>query len=127
MLTIFSTPIFFWLFNFNLYSKAEYSILAVCPKNTERPKQILLLEFSGRVHPPSRPMLVSSDVLTGHPATCEVTVNKIVLTRRGEGGRDLWNLNAGESLIFYFPCWYKEKKLCVELDFSTFSKGVVLN
>lgn len=47
-------------------------------------------------------MLVSLNVLTDHQVTFEAVVNKIVFTRRGEGGKDLWNLNVGESLIFLF-------------------------
>lgn len=53
-------------------------------------------------------MSVSLDVLTDHQATSEAVVNKIVFTRRGKGGKDLWNLNVGESLIFlFFPVGYK--------------------
>lgn len=54
-------------------------------------------------------MLVSLvDVLIDHQAAFEVVVNKIVSARRGEGRRDLWNLNVGESLdLSTFLYWYK--------------------
>lgn len=57
-------------------------------------------------------MLVSLDVSTGHLATSEATVNKIVFTKRGKVGNDLWTLNVGESLIFFllFPVAINEKK-----------------
>lgn len=65
------------------------------------------------VPPPSHPMLVSFNVLTERQATFEAVVNKTVFTRWGEGERDLWNLNGGESLIFYSSLlvkWKKKKK-----------------
>lgn len=67
--------------------------------------------FSSQLHHPAHLMLVSLDVSTGHLATSEATVNKIVFTKRGKVGNDLWTLNVGESLIFLlFPVDINGKK-----------------
>lgn len=48
--------------------------------------------------------------VTDQQATSEALANKTVFTRWGEGERDLWNLNVGESLVFYSSLLVKLKK-----------------